>query len=489
MHRRTLTVLAGLTLFTATSLSALSQQTATEERAIIVFDGSGSMWGQIDGVAKIVTARQTLSEIVRQLPANMSVGMIAYGHNRKGDCGDIETLVPVGPAASQANSMVSAVESLQPKGKTPLTDAVRRAAEELRYQEEKATVILVTDGIETCEADPCAVASELEAQGINFTTHVIGFGLSQEEGRQVACLAENTGGRYLPASSASGLSDALKQTVAVQSPAPAEPAAPVSKNLLATVSMSEGGPALTDTDGVRVRWSLEPADGSAPITPVAIPRLHERHPPGSYRLVARTDRGSAAAADIELTDTDLTEINLVFGAGKLDLYAAMMNPGLGLSDTDFLWEIENLDTGDKFTQYTQAMSAVVPSGRYRARLVITRLQKMSPGTIDVEVLTGETSQAEIVAPTSKVLLRAFNPDGSELKRFDVRFAVYSGTNPNDKEAWVKQVIGGDPLFLLPGEYTVEVQAWDQSKRSFHQAFIVEAAKEQTFDLTFKDPAK
>ncbi len=108
---------------------------------------------------------------------------------------------------------------MSPKGKTPISDAVRQAAESLRYTEEKATVILITDGLETCDADPCAVASELEKAGVDFTAHVVGFGLSSEEGKQVACLAENTGGKYISAGNAAALGEALTATV-VETPPP-----------------------------------------------------------------------------------------------------------------------------------------------------------------------------------------------------------------------------------------------------------------------------
>ena len=82
-------------------------------------------------------------------------------------------------------------------GKTPLSAAVKQAAEALRYTEDKATVVLITDGLETCNADPCALGKELEQSGVDFTAHVVGFGLTADEGRQVACLAENTGGKYV----------------------------------------------------------------------------------------------------------------------------------------------------------------------------------------------------------------------------------------------------------------------------------------------------
>jgi Ca-activated chloride channel family protein len=104
-------------------------------------------------------------------------------------------------------------------GMTPLSESVARAAQVMRFTERKATVILITDGLETCKADPCALGKELEQAGVDFTAHVVGFGLSAEEGKQVACLAENTGGRYFAANDADGLAKALTEAV-VEAPAP-----------------------------------------------------------------------------------------------------------------------------------------------------------------------------------------------------------------------------------------------------------------------------
>ncbi len=185
-------------------------------RTIIVMDGSGSMWGQIDGRPKLEIAREAVADVVTRLPAEQELGLIAYGHRSKGNCGDIELLVP--PGKNTGQTIVGAVNAMRFLGKTPLSAAVRQAAEALRYGEESATVVLVTDGLETCEADPCALASELEAAGVNFTAHVVGFGLSKEEGAQVACLAENTGGRYIEAANAGELSDALSEAITMAPP-------------------------------------------------------------------------------------------------------------------------------------------------------------------------------------------------------------------------------------------------------------------------------
>lgn len=198
----------------------LASPAAAQTTTMIVMDGSGSMWGQIDGRPKLEIARETAAEALAGLPEGRVLGLMAYGHRRRGDCSDIELLVP--PAAGGAATILEAVNAMRFQGKTPLTEAVRQAAAALRSTEAPATVVLVTDGIETCEADPCALAAELEASGVDFTAHVIGFGLTRDEGAAVACIAENTGGRYLQASDAEALTEALAQTVGGAETPPAQ---------------------------------------------------------------------------------------------------------------------------------------------------------------------------------------------------------------------------------------------------------------------------
>ncbi|MFG1413707.1 VWA domain-containing protein [Xanthobacter sp. VTT E-85241] len=221
----------------AAMLLSVGLAQAEAPRTIIVMDGSGSMWGQIDGRTKLDIARETVAKVLGTLPADQELGLMAYGHRSKGDCRDIELMVA--PAKGTAKTIGERVAAMRFLGKTPLSEAVRQAAEALRYGEEAATVVLITDGLETCKADPCALGRELEAAGLNFTAHVIGFGLTKAEGAQVACLAENTGGRYIEASNANALRDALAATVAAPAPPPApEPAAPT-----ATLSAADSAPA------------------------------------------------------------------------------------------------------------------------------------------------------------------------------------------------------------------------------------------------------
>lgn len=167
---------------------------AEDELSImLVLDASGSMWGQIDGKAKVLIAREVIADLLSDWDENIALGLTVYGHRKEGDCEDIEVVIPMSQAG--ADAVLKAVNRIRPKGKTPLSSAVRRAAEELRYKEARAVVLLVTDGKENCGHDPCEVGAQLAMDGIDFTCHVIGFDVKKEDHAGLQCLADNTGVR------------------------------------------------------------------------------------------------------------------------------------------------------------------------------------------------------------------------------------------------------------------------------------------------------
>ncbi|MEI4263299.1 VWA domain-containing protein [Roseovarius sp. D0-M9] len=186
--------------------TATADETA-DENVMIVFDGSNSMWGQIDGTAKIEIARGVMENLLGDWTDSRQVGLMAYGHRNRGDCSDIETLVTPGP--DTRGRILERIGAITPTGKTPLTSAVEEAATSLSYTDTPATVILISDGLESCERDLCALAETLEARGIGFTAHVVGFGLGDADASALSCIAERTGGRYISADNADELGDAL----------------------------------------------------------------------------------------------------------------------------------------------------------------------------------------------------------------------------------------------------------------------------------------
>ena len=211
---------------TAQAQSAAPRAPQGPGQSMLVLDASGSMWGQIGGKAKIDIARDAVANMLGSWPASQQLGLMAYGHRSKGNCADIEMLKA--PAVLDKAGFQRAVNALQPKGMTPISASVRMAAEQLKFSERKATVILVSDGEETCHADPCVLGQELEKLGVDFTAHVIGFDIEKgsKAHAQLQCLATSTGGKYLDARNAEDLNKAMGD-VARTVPAPAPPPAKV----------------------------------------------------------------------------------------------------------------------------------------------------------------------------------------------------------------------------------------------------------------------
>jgi Ca-activated chloride channel family protein len=263
---------------------------ASADDAILVLDASGSMWGQIDGKSKVEIARDVIGELLDDLPADRRLGLVAYGHRREADCADIELVVPVG---SDRSTIRNGVNKLNAKGRTPLSAAVQFAAKELSYEQRPATVILVSDGVETCNLDPCAIGRELEASGIDFTAHVIGFGLANAtESAGLRCLAEATGGQYISASDSAGLAAALAQTVAATEPA----RAPEVASVVLRATELDGGPEIA----AGLAWTIRAAGGAAILERSNAGVVETEVPPGNYVVaVVRTSDGAQAMASLE----------------------------------------------------------------------------------------------------------------------------------------------------------------------------------------------
>jgi Ca-activated chloride channel family protein len=194
------------------SILAPAQQ-APPSDLLLILDASGSMWGRVGSEPKIAIARRVLKDLASGLADDSEVGLIAYGHRREGDCGDIETLIPLGPL--NRSEIGEKVEKLNPKGKTPITKSIEQAVAAVQSRQDSTTIVLLSDGLETCEGDPCAAVRKAKESGAHFLLHVVGFDLSKENVAQLECAAQAGGGLYFDAKNAAELQAALNQAVTV----------------------------------------------------------------------------------------------------------------------------------------------------------------------------------------------------------------------------------------------------------------------------------
>jgi Ca-activated chloride channel family protein len=200
-------VLLLLTLFLG--FPGMAQDQNAPSPIIFIYDASGSMWGQMQGKTKMVIASEVLSASIHKLPENQKIGFVAYGHRKKGDCKDVEFMVDVSNGTkSQVNT---ALQGIKPLGMTPLAYSATQVIDKLRASKTKATIILVTDGIESCDGNICDVVIAAKKEGIDFRLHIIGFGLKAGETEQLKCAANAGDGQYYDAADASALGDVLSE--------------------------------------------------------------------------------------------------------------------------------------------------------------------------------------------------------------------------------------------------------------------------------------
>lgn len=279
---------------------------------LLILDASGSMWGQVEGKNKIVIARKVLHDLIQGLPEDTRVGLIAYGHRQKSDCEDIETIVPFGTIDKE--DMSHRINALNPKGMTPITKAVNQAFDLLSSQKDPITIVLVSDGIETCGGDPCQAVREAKTKGIDFVMHVVGFDMGEVDVSQLECTAQAGQGLFFNAKNADELAAALDYAVAV----PAE----VPNSQLSIKAEADG--ALTDV-AIRVTRSdtgEEVAVGRTYTSKETNPRILPV-PAGTYdiRVQAIGFKGNVQQIlkGIEISEGQTVEKNVDFSVGELSV--------------------------------------------------------------------------------------------------------------------------------------------------------------------------
>jgi len=198
-------------IFVSVCWHSLFAQTADTDTTniMILLDGSGSMNERIEGRTKLDMACEVLDRVLPGLPANVRTGLRVYGHQSPRsahDCQDTRLEVPM--EFYNQSDIRRACYRIQAKGYTPLAYSLEQIQYDLPSSG-KNYIVCVTDGIETCGGDPCAVAKQLRQSGYNVTIHVVGFRIGEADREILMCIPENSGGQYFAADDVDELKEAL----------------------------------------------------------------------------------------------------------------------------------------------------------------------------------------------------------------------------------------------------------------------------------------
>ncbi len=177
----------------------------------IVLDVSGSMNAKLGGTTRWKTALTVLKDVIGELPEDLNVGLRVYGHRQssksKQTCTDTELVVPIGKL--DRARIVKAASKLKPRGETPLIYSILQAVDDLK-KAGGGSVILITDGEESCKGDAKAAATQIADSGVNVTLNIVGFTITGEAVEaELGTLAGSTGGRYFSAQDGAQLSRAM----------------------------------------------------------------------------------------------------------------------------------------------------------------------------------------------------------------------------------------------------------------------------------------
>lgn len=178
---------------------------------IFILDASGSMASEIKGKPKIKIMKETFAELAKNLSPGSKIGLIVYGHRYRGECNDAEELIPAAPFDRQF--FTDKIQNIKAVGMSAVSLSLQKAAETVRDKKEKNIFILLADGQDACNIDACALVRELKAGGTRFVLHVVGFDVSGDAEKSLACLAGAGGGTYFSAKNAGELQIALKKAV------------------------------------------------------------------------------------------------------------------------------------------------------------------------------------------------------------------------------------------------------------------------------------
>lgn len=181
-------------------------------RILFIFDDSYSMYGGWNTGIKIEVAQKLMSEFLDSLKGtkNLEIALRCYGHQTpfrpQRNCEDSKLEVPFAPVASNAKLVKDRINKLVPTGTTPIAYSLEQCAADFPAKDNvKNVVILITDGIEECNGDPCAVSKALQSKNIFLRPFVIGIGLDVKFADIFGCM-----GKFYDVSNEANFKNVLK---------------------------------------------------------------------------------------------------------------------------------------------------------------------------------------------------------------------------------------------------------------------------------------
>ncbi len=415
-------------------------------RVLFIFDASQSMYAQWEGNSRMEIAKELLINMLDSLDnkENLQVGLRCYGHQKPSppqDCRDTRLEVPFGN--NTIPTIKNRLATLLPKGTTPIAKALESGALDFPdvTSNSRNIVILITDGIEECGGDPCAVSRLFQEKKIILKPFVIGIGLSKEYKVNFECV-----GTFYDARNPDEFKNILDVVISQ-----------VLNSTTAQVNLLDENEMPTETN-----VPLSFYDSYSGILQYNfIHTINSRGNPDtlnidpvlSYKVVAHTIPQTEAEGDWKLIPGKHTTIPIKCPQGTLSISSAINKTKVECivrekSKTETL-NVQQLNTKQRYL-----------TGEYDLEiLTLPRIYET------VRVNQSESTNVKIPEPGLVVLSASSSPYGSI---FEVNNELKWVCDLNTKK-------GRQALYLLPGKYKVVYRAKNASSSEY--------TKEKTFKVS------
>lgn len=391
----------------AAAVASWPATAAEPPSVLVVFDGSGSMWGQLEGDRrnKLTLARDAVRSGLAKMTPGARVGVMSYGHRRGGDCGDVE--LAVRPETGMQERIAGFLDKLNPRGRGPITNALKEAAKSFGGAPGPRSIVLIHDDADNCQLDPCSALADLEREGPGIAVHVVSLGVRREDVRGLSCFQARTGGSHFivatPAQAGPAIEEALRLAAARAETPPSSVAVPVPEPKQAV--RQPVSPPPQGRTGVQLAAAL--ADGMDPHPQPARWRIARRGetgsiwegdgaslfvelPAGAYEIEAWLGFVQSKGS-VEVVEGKPQTLKVVLGAGLLTLPAPapQSTPVIVAAARDAIVALKRVDAGAEMLAFQRGLVpeiALVP-GNYIVEMTIgaSRLRRV------VGVRAGQTS--------------------------------------------------------------------------------------------------
>ncbi len=446
----------------AFATSALGAQTGA--RAMFIVDASASMSQPLGSMTKLEAVRDAVSTVETMWDPTIEVGLMVFGHRRRVDCTDIETLISPVSLVTGAAPLSQALKGINPQGLTPISEAVMQAAVTLGYTNRPAAIVLICDGIDTCGGNPREAVLELLRKAADLRIHLVAVEMRADEIEVLKPLATETRGRIYPVTTRDELIEALceiaiepfgfaQNQAAVDQPKSA-PATPSSGSGAAgvlelnTMSAIDGWP-LTAVYFIRRKNDF--ADELS-VKPGAGPRFYLE--PGKYTVEAKWGPAKAQS-EIEVASGETVKHTFVLAAGTLKLTAKLSEDSSTVRAVFHIYQTPERE-GDRMNLLTTSRTGNVqlPAGEY---LIEAEWGGVPAELERVEVFADEIVEKTIFIPAGVLKIEArMAPDGEIIRpSYSIVPQKREGESPSQSVASGAMSPAG---FRLPaGQYTVTAE--------------------------------